>query len=174
MNTWDTFEKDRIIGSLIWYYYVCKRQIWLTAHSLSPFQDNPYLELGRFIQEQSYKGHKKSLRLENLELDLIHKEGEKHILLGEIKKSSWNSKSACMQLAFYLKFLKSYGVQAKGEVLIPREKKRISVTLTSEIERELEQVEKEIVKIANQKLPPPAEKIDFCCGCGWREFCWTD
>ncbi|MCD6318594.1 Dna2/Cas4 domain-containing protein, partial [Candidatus Aerophobetes bacterium] len=26
----------RITGTLIWYYYICRREVWLMAHELHP------------------------------------------------------------------------------------------------------------------------------------------
>ncbi|MDP3013160.1 MAG: Dna2/Cas4 domain-containing protein [Candidatus Subteraquimicrobiales bacterium] len=49
-----------------------------------------------------------------------------------------------MQLAFYLYRLKQAGIEAKGELLIPKEKKKIPVTLNSNTEKELEEAMEEI------------------------------
>ena len=78
-----------------------------------------------------------------------------------------------MQLAFYLSKIKGMGIEAKGELLFPKEKKKLEVELTSEIENELKDVENNILKIINTELPPKAEKNRFCKNCGYNEFCWA-
>jgi len=78
-----------------------------------------------------------------------------------------------MQLAFYLRELKKQGIFAKGELLIPKEKKRFKVELTDEIEKELEKAISEIKKIISIEKPPHPEKNQFCRNCAYYEFCWS-
>ncbi|RKX92245.1 MAG: CRISPR-associated protein Cas4, partial [Spirochaetes bacterium] len=40
-----------IIPTLIWYYYICPREVWLMAHEINPEQDNPLVEIGRTFHE---------------------------------------------------------------------------------------------------------------------------
>ncbi|NWF99168.1 MAG: Dna2/Cas4 domain-containing protein, partial [Nitrospirae bacterium] len=28
-------------ATLIWYYYICHREVWLMSRQLTPWQDNP-------------------------------------------------------------------------------------------------------------------------------------
>ena len=122
----------QITGTLIWYYYICPREVWLMSHELNPNQEDSFLEIGRLLQEDSYKREKKEIAVGNMKIDLIRK-GNGRLIIGEVKKSSHFENSARMQLAFYLYRLKRYGVKAEGELLIPKEKKRISVRLTSNL-----------------------------------------
>jgi len=142
------------------------------SRNLNPDQDNSFIEIGRLISEESYKRERKEIRLENIVIDILKKEGE-DLIIGEVKKSSKFEKSARMQLAYYLWRLKQLGIEAKGELLFPKEKKRISVTLTKEIEEELEKAQREIKSIIQREIPPPTKKIKFCLKCGYREFCWA-
>ena len=52
--------------------------------------------------------------------------------MGEIKKSSRFEKVAIMQLAFYLYRLKEKGISVEGELLIPKERRKVPIKLTSE------------------------------------------
>jgi CRISPR-associated exonuclease Cas4 len=142
------------------------------SRNLNPDQQNPFIEIGRLISEESYKRERKEIRLENIVIDILRKEGEE-IVIGEVKKSSKFEKSARMQLAYYLWKLKELGIEAKGELLFPKEKKRISVTLTKEMETELENAKREIKSIIQMEAPPPPERTRFCSKCGYREFCWA-
>jgi CRISPR-associated exonuclease Cas4 len=159
-------------GTLIWYYYICKREVWLMARHIEPWQDNSFIEIGRLISEQSYKRDKKEIHMENIVIDLLKTE-EGDVIIGEVKKSSTFEESAKMQLAFYLMKLKELGINAKGELLFPKEKKKIKVVLTTEIEQELIKAKNEIIKIINMEKPPVAIKNKFCLKCGYREFCWS-
>ncbi len=142
------------------------------ARELNPDQDNTFLEIGRIIEDNFYKRDSKSLDIANMKIDLIRKNG-RNILIGEVKKSSRFEKPSIMQLSFYLLKLKENGVNAKGEILIPKERKRISVELTNELETELKQTINEIEKIIVEDIIPNKEKIRFCTHCAYREFCWA-
>lgn len=107
------------------------------AHELDPDQDQSFLEMGRIIQEDSYRREKKEIAFGNMKIDLL-KSKEWKVVIGEIKKSSRFEKSAIMQLAFYLYTLRNQGIEATGELLIPKEKKRIPVALDNGKEKELE------------------------------------
>jgi CRISPR-associated exonuclease Cas4 len=135
-------------------------------------QDNPYIELGRFVNETTYQRDRKQIHLENVIIDLTRVDDEK-IVVGEIKKSSRAIEAARMQLCFYLYVLRDYGIEAEGELLFPKEKRKERVVLTDETIKELEEAIEDIKRIALQDIPPKAIKIPYCTNCGYREFCWS-
>ncbi|MGB9722158.1 MAG: CRISPR-associated protein Cas4 [bacterium] len=159
-------------GTLIWYYYICPREVWLMAHEITPEQENPWIEIGRLIHEDSYQREKKGFETQGMKIDLI-KQGDRGLVVGEVKKSSRFLKSAQMQLAFYLYRLEELGINATGELLIPKEKKRLKVELNNQIINELKMAEDEIFKIISSETPPGPQKIKFCRKCGYQEFCWA-
>ncbi len=142
------------------------------ARQLTPWQENPFIEIGRLISEESYQRERKEIRLENIVIDLLKTEGE-NIVIGEVKKSSRYEKSARMQLAYYLWRLKQLGISATGQLMFPKEKKKVMVILTEEIEDELTYAQRQIKSIIQMETPPPLQKIKFCPKCGYREFCWS-
>jgi len=142
------------------------------SRQLTPWQDNPFIEIGRLISEESYKRDKKEIHIENIVIDLLKTEGE-DVIIGEVKKSSRFEKSAKMQLAYYLLRLKQLGISATGKLLFPKEKKKLTLTLTKEIEDELISAQREIKLIIQMDMPPSAKKIKFCSKCGYQEFCWS-
>lgn len=163
---------ERITGTLVWYYYICQREVWLMAHELNPETENPFLELGRLIQEESYSREKKEFSAPGMKIDLLRKR-DGQLVVAEIKKSSRFTESATMQLAYYLWRLRDMGTEAKGELLIPKERKRIAVELTEELEDKLEEAILDIQKIVTLETPPPPTRISFCRNCAYCEFCWT-
>lgn len=167
----DTLDVN-ITGTLIWYYYICNREVWLMAHGLNPDQDNPYIDLGRLVHETSYKREKKEIQFDNVKMDIIT-DGDDRIVVSEIKKSSRFEKSATMQLAFYLKKLKDVGVSASGELRFPTEKRREKVELSDDILNELETACEDIKSIILLEIAPKPEKCKYCPPCGYNEFCWV-
>lgn len=162
----------RITGTLIWYYYICKRETWLMAHQITSNQDNELLELGKLLSGESYSREKKEVRVGNVVFDLL-KSKKEDIVIGEIKKSSKFIESAKMQVSFYLKKLKDFGVDAKGELLFPKEKKKIVIELDEEIINTLKEAEKNIKKILIEEFPEKPKKIKFCNSCSYSEYCWS-
>lgn len=165
-------ENTYITGTLVWYYHICKREVWLMVRNIVPDKDDQNMALGRFISESTYKRNKKEIRLENITVDLSKLEDNK-IIIGEVKKSSKAPEAAEMQLAFYLYKLKEYGIEAEGELLFPKEKKKKKVILDEKLYQRLETTIEEIRMIAIKDVPPSAIKIGYCANCAYREFCWS-
>jgi len=164
-------ESAKITGTLIWYYYICQREVWLMAHELNPETENPFLELGRLIHEESYLREKKEFAAPGMKIDLL-RDRDGQLVVGEIKKSSRFLKSAKMQLTYYLWRLEQMSIEAKGELLIPKERKRIPVELTEELQHELEGAMEDIQVIIALETPPPPVHSRFCRNCAYAEFCW--
>ncbi|HHX76748.1 MAG TPA: CRISPR-associated protein Cas4 [Firmicutes bacterium] len=162
----------RVTGTLIWYYYICRRQVWLMARHLTPDEDNSYLDLGRFIQEQSYSREKKEISLGHIKLDFV-KQRKDSLVIAEVKKSSRFINSARMQLAYYLLEMEKVGVAAKGELLFPKEKRIEPVELSDEFRKELEGAVQNILRIIYEPRPLEPVKNKYCKNCAYAEFCWS-
>ncbi len=142
------------------------------AHELNPYEQDEFLMLGRFLSEESYQKEKKEIKVNDVSIDLIKREGN-YFLAGEIKKSSRYIEAATMQLAYYLKILKEKGVNAKGILLIPKEKKKIEICLDDKFLKKLKIAEEDIEELIKKPLPPPVRKIPFCKNCAYKEFCFS-
>jgi len=162
----------KVTGTLMWYYHICQRQVWLMARQLIPEKDHTSLELGRFLQETAYSRNRKEVTVGHLKFDLIRKR-DGQLVVGEVKKSSRYEKSAMMQLALYLYELKELGVEAQGELLFPEEKKRLSIALSPELEEKIEKAKKDILRIAYLDSPPQPVKGRYCRNCAYGDFCWA-
>lgn len=142
------------------------------AHELNPETENPFLELGRLVHEESYSRAEKEFTAPRMKIDIL-REREGELIVGEVKKSSKSIKSATMQLAYYLWRLKQMGLDAKGELLIPKERKRIPLELTEELQHELERAVEDIQEIIALETPPVPVHTRFCRNCAYYEFCWV-
>lgn len=167
-----TQQEFEVNGTLIWYYYICKRQVWLMAHALTPDQEDDNISQGRSIHEFSYPRDKKELNLGNVKIDLVRSE-KGQLIIGEIKKSSRFITSATRQLQFYLWQIEQMGINARGELFIPEERQRIEVVLDESARLELKAAEKDINDIVSKASPPPTQKIKWCKSCAYAEFCWS-
>lgn len=150
------------------------------AHEVNPCQDNELLDLGRQLHERAYARDRKELELPGMKIDFLRAtNGERRttnaqeLVVCEVKKSDRFLRSATMQLCYYLYRLKEQGVNAKGEIRIPRMKKVVPVELTDANESELRRVAANIERLVTEPKPPPAVKGKFCRRCAYLEFCFA-
>ena len=142
------------------------------GHQITPDQEDTNIDIGRLVQNEYYKKSRKEVKIENVSLDTIKFDG-KELVIGEIKKSSKFLESARMQLLFYLYRLKQNGIIARGELLVPGERKKELVVLDNEKENSLLRIIEDVKSIVSSSLPPAPTKIHFCKKCAYSEFCWA-
>ena len=80
----------------------------------------------------------------------------------EVKKSSRAERSARLQLAHYLYDLRKAGIEARGVLMFPTEKKRVEVVLTDELMAELDTAYDAIGTLVRRDAPPAAESCKYC------------
>lgn len=172
-HPWTLLQEDvHVTGTLIWYYTICRREAWLMAHQITPDEDNPNIEFGRFLHKQRYRRERKEESIQGGKIDFIKITGG-NLLVAEVKKSSRYEKASRMQILFYLKRLDEQGVVASGELRIPEEKKKVPVELSDQTKEEVAEVEVRILKFMQEPSPPVPEKTSWCRNCGYRDFCWS-
>lgn len=144
------------------------------AHELNPDRNDPYLELGRFLNHKAYpRSKRRELTLPGVKLDLIETDGSQ-VVVAEVKKSSRFVEAASLQLLFYLKRLEDHGIRARGELRVPKERRRFFVELDDEGRANLKEAIQGLQELLAKPLPPPPKRIPFCRRCAYREFCWGE
>ena len=124
-------------GTQINYYFVCKRKLWLFTKDIRFENENEYVQLGRLIDENTYKRNKKQIEIGKIKIDFIDNKGVIH----EVKKSNEIEKAHVYQVKYYILTLKSMGVEKiTGEIDYPKLKKRETVFLEPEDEKEFENI----------------------------------
>jgi CRISPR-associated exonuclease Cas4 len=161
-----------LTGNLINAYFICPRKFWLYARQFNPDPEAELLMLGRIISEESYRREKKEYVLDGIKIDFIRRK-ENEIIICEVKKSSTGIKAAIMQVSFYLKKLRDKGITAIGEILIPKEKRKIPLELTKDLEEELDKSISEMKTIMANDTPPKPMKNSFCKNCAFYELCFA-
>ncbi|TDT51940.1 CRISPR-associated protein Cas4 [Fonticella tunisiensis] len=159
-------------GTLVWYYKICKREVYLMSHGIVPDQEDDNIEIGRFIHENYYRRNDKEIRFGNVVFDVVYQDGNK-LVIGETKKSSKFLEASKWQLMYYLKVLKEAGIEASGVLQYPEERRRVEIKLTDENIKELKKIEAEIIDITNSKVPPKIEECIYCKNCAYREYCYA-
>lgn len=160
---------ERISGTQVYYYFVCKRKLWYFSNELSMEQGNENVILGKLLDENSYKRENKHIMIDNtINIDFI----AEHRVLHEVKKSRKIEEAGVWQLKYYLYYLKNRGVSGlKGRIDYPLLKQCVDAELSDEDEQRLETILAEINSIVSQNLPPKQTQSRICKACAYYDFC---
>lgn len=162
----------RVNGTLINYYFHCKRQCYLHGNRLNLEDNSENVKIGKAIhEERSERGKSTEITIDNIKLDKLTTE-----YLVEVKKSDADVKADTWQLMYYLKVLKSKGIERKGKLEFieknKSDKKIIIIELDEENEIKLDKYAKEIEElIINDKIPETLNK-GKCKKCAYYEYCY--
>ena len=89
----------RVNGTLINYYFHCRRQCYLLGNRLNLEDNSELVKIGRAIHEEHAEDKQNTeIAIDNIRLDKITKE-----YLTEIKKSDADEEAAKWQLLYYLR-----------------------------------------------------------------------
>lgn len=129
-----------ITGTMINYYFHCKRQCWLFANRINLEDNSEDVHIGRVLHEIASEGKENSeISIDNIKIDKITDE-----YLTEIKKSDADEEASKWQLIYYLKVLKDKGIERKGKLEFieknKQDKKVIYYDLNDEYEKQLMEV----------------------------------
>ena len=141
-------------------------------YQIDPEREHDLLDQGRLVQHEHYQRQEQELELPGIRVDRVWRDGDE-LVLGEIKKSSSGLEASIMQLTYYLSRLKTEEIKARGEVLIPKERKRVDVVLDEENTAKLAKVTQEVTALLTCPKPPKARWLKFCPNCAYSEFCWS-
>jgi CRISPR-associated exonuclease Cas4 len=161
-----------LTGTVYYNYVICPRKAWLMQYQIDPEHEHDLLDQGRLTQQEHYGREKKEFELPGIKVDQIRREGDV-LVLGEVKKSSAGLEASILQLIYYLSRLEDEEVKARGEVLIPKERKKFAVVLDDEAKARLAKATEEIAALLRQPKPPAAKWLKFCPNCAYAEFCWS-
>ena len=99
--------KKEITGVMVYYYEVCKRKLWYFYNEIQMEQGNENVEIGKVLDEETYKRDKKHINIDNIiNIDFIRSKG----ILHEVKKSNKIEEASILQVKYYLYFLHKKGV----------------------------------------------------------------
>jgi CRISPR-associated protein Cas4 len=157
-------------GTQIAYYFVCKRKLWLSAHSIDMEQNNDNVLLGRLLSENTYKREEHEIKIDDVVLDFYD---EKSNVIHEVKKSDKMEDTHIWQVKFYIFILEQKGIKGvSGELNYPKLKQKVKVELNDSDRSELLAIKTEINRIcAGQNLPEVINK-PFCKNCAYYDLCY--
>lgn len=159
-------------GTLINYYFHCKRQCYLHGNRLNLEDNSEIVKIGKAIHEQKASSSKNTeIEIDNIKIDKLTKE-----YVTEIKKSDADPEAVKWQLLYYLKVLKKKGIFRKGKIEFVEKNKTknkvLFIELTEELEKELNCYEEEIKKLILGETIPPILQNSKCKKCAYYEYCY--
>ena len=162
----------QINGTLINYYFHCKRQCYLHGNRLNLEDNSELVQIGRAMHEVKAEGCENAeLAIENIRLDKLTTE-----YLTEIKKSDSDIEASKWQLYYYLLVLINQGIISKGKLEFEEKNKTKRTTMILELgdaeEKELEQIQSQIEELLQAEIVPEAEERAGCKKCAYYEYCF--
>ena len=159
-------------GTIINYYFHCKRQCYMFAHRLNLEDNSEIVRVGKAIHEDKAKSSENSeIKIDNIVLDKIN---SKYVV--EIKKSDADIEACKWQLLYYLKILKDKGIEREGKLeFIEKNKtdrKIIFIELNEEIEKELNEHISKIEELLSKDELPTVINKSACKKCAYYEYCY--
>lgn len=162
----------RVNGTLINYYFHCKRQCYFHGNRLNLEDNSEIVKIGKAIhEERSERENNTEISIENIKLDKLTSD-----YLTEVKKSDADVEAAKWQLIYYLKVLKSKGIKRKGKLEFVEKNKQnrriICFELTEKLEEELDKYVEEIENIILKDEIPGVLNAPKCKKCAYYEYCY--
>jgi len=162
----------KVNGTLINYYFHCKRQCWLHGNRLNLEDNSEVVKIGKAIhEEKAEQGKNTELTIDNVKIDKLTNE-----YLVEVKKSDADVEASKWQLLLYLKVLKGKGMDRKGKLeFVEKNKSKnkiLYVQLDEESEIKLDNVVKSIEDLINMEEIPSAINKPTCKKCAYYEYCY--
>jgi CRISPR-associated exonuclease Cas4 len=159
-------------GTLINYYFHCKRQCYLFGNRLNLEDNSENVQIGKALHEQKEEVLKnKEIEIENVKIDGLT---DKYLI--EIKKSDADVQACTYQILLYLKILKSKGIDRIGKLEFieknKQNKKVMLVELTPEKEEELDRYISEIKQLLECDRVPDVINKSGCKKCAYYEYCY--
>lgn len=162
----------KVNGTLINYYFHCKRQCWLHGNRINLEDNSEDVKIGKVIHDiKSGQGKDTEISIDNVKIDKITSQ-----YLTEVKKSDADVEAAKWQLLFYLKILKDKGIERKGKLEFAEKNKTkksiVYVDLHEDNLAELDQIVEDVEKLLINEKIPDVEKLPKCKKCAYYEYCF--
>lgn len=162
----------RVNGTLINYYFHCRRQCYLHGNRLNLEDNSELVQIGKAIHEVKAQDRENAeIAIDNIRLDRLTSE-----YLTEIKKSDSDVEACKWQLYYYLKVLKDKGIIRKGKLEFEEKNKAgksmVILILGEDEEKQLEQIQAQIEELLQKDEVPSAEGSTRCKKCAYYEYCF--
>ncbi len=167
-------EDLKITGTEVFYYHICKRQLWFFSHFIRMEYSSSLVAAGR-------EYHKKVLEKEDVSEIIVDdtiaidalREGKDGLYVVELKRRPTFREAQRWQLLYYLWVLRTRkGVKLKGKMEFVETSDYEYIELTEEDEKKIIEILEDIKRIKSLEVPPKIEEKPFCQKCSYYELCY--
>jgi CRISPR-associated exonuclease Cas4 len=142
------------------------------AHRINLEDNSEDVRIGRVLHELKSENSKNSeISIDNVRIDKLTED-----YLVEMKKSDADIEAVKWQTLYYLKVLKSKGIERKGKIEFveknKQDKKVIYIDLTEDEEKELMELGNCINTLISQSDAPEVLNKPKCKKCAYYEYCY--
>jgi CRISPR-associated exonuclease Cas4 len=181
-----------INATLINYYHICYRKLWLHANGITMEHTSDIVYEGKLIGEDTYPQRAEKNQEVEILYELPSQDGSgvrlsakidffdaKNGIVHETKKSAAVStvakeKAHIAQVKFYLYLLRKNGVKAEyGLIDYPKIRQTERVELPDDEMVEVEKWIAGVAEIIQFESCPPTLPISKCKSCSYFDFCWV-
>lgn len=167
--------QNRVTGTLISYFFICQRKLWLHAKGLDleNVTGNPDVIKGKMLHETRFKReNNRNLDFDNVKIDFL-KYGDR-VFVHEVKKSKKFEEAHVWQLKYYIYTLYKRGVNcSSGTLHYPTSMRKVEVNLSEKDVKLLDKATQDIENILAQDKPPDRLDKKFCKKCAFFDFCYA-
>ena len=163
----------KITGTIINYYFHCKRQCYLFANRMNLEDNSEDVRIGKVLHEIRAKDNKNTeIKYENIVIDKVSSQ-----YIEEYKKSDADTEASRMQLIFYLKQLQEKGIEKDGKLIYVEKNKKDGkkteiIKLDDNNINKLNKCIEEIEQLVYQDKVPDVEKSKKCKRCAYYDYCY--
>ncbi len=164
----------KVTGTLISYYFNCKRRMWLHANGINMEQTSDLVYDGKLINETSYP--QRSERYEEVEIDGIKIDyyDARNKVIHEIKRSDKVESAHEWQVKYYIYVLERNGIDSVTGILeYPELKKTTKVNLTDADRQKIKEIEEKIAQLISSDDCPTVINAKICKSCSYYDFCYV-
>lgn len=160
-----------ITGIMVYYYFICERRLWYFTNQINMEQNSELVQIGKLIDESTYKKEKKEILIDNtINIDFINNGAVLH----EVKKTKSIEEAGIWQLKYYMYYLEQKGIEnIKAEIDFPLLREKREIILEDEDKKVLENVIKNIENIVKQDKPPKIINLKICKKCSYFDLCYV-
>ena len=147
-----------------------KKKLWYFANQIQMEQNSELVEIGKIIDETSYKNQEKHILIDNtINIDFI----KNNVILHEVKKTKSIEEASIWQVKYYMYYLEQKGVEnIKAKIDFPLIKETKDVVLNYEDRQALQNIITNIREIINSKNPMDVIQDKKCKKCAYYDLCY--
>lgn len=168
-------EPLQVTGTMVSYYFICCRKLWLFAKGLNleNISGNADVIKGRILHDSRFKReHSREVSFDTVKIDFLKFGGE--VFVHEVKKSKKFEEAHVWQLKYYIYIIKRKGLEcSSGVIHYPASMRKVDVIFCQEDYARIEQALANITGVLQESRPPGRLNKKMCSRCAYFDFCYV-